>query len=66
MAYSLTIRNDTELCSFSNYTSHNAYFSFFEIVLLTNDIERFQTFLYKLYSVFVAARQNIKGGKKNT
>jgi len=37
-----------------------------EIVMFINAIERFQTFLYKLYCVVVAARQNTKGGKKNT
>jgi len=33
--------------------------------MLINDIERFQTFLYKLYCVIVAKRQNTKGGKKH-
>jgi len=36
-----------------------------EIVMLINDIKHFQTFLYKLYCVVVAAEQNTKGGKKN-
>jgi len=35
-----------------------------EIVMLINEIKRFQTFLYKLYCVVVAPRQNTKGGKK--
>jgi len=33
-----------------------------DIVML--DIERFQTFLYKLYCIVAAARQNTKGGKR--
>jgi len=37
-----------------------------EIMMLINDTERFQKFLYKLYYVVVAARQNTKGGRKNT
>jgi len=53
----------------SNYISHNVFlFSaiklLHEIMMLINDIERFQTFLYKLFCVVVAARQNTKGGKK--
>ena len=42
------------------------FFSFFaikllhEIVMLTNDIERFQTFVYKLYCVVVRRIENVK------
>jgi len=32
--------------------------------MLINDIERFQTFLYKLYCAVVAARQNTRSGQK--
>jgi len=35
-----------------------------EIVMLIKGIEHFQTFIYKLYCVVVAARQNTKGGQK--
>jgi len=50
---------------YSNYTLQNAYFSFFaikllhEIVMLINDIERFQT-SYKLYCVVVGKIQKVK------
>jgi len=37
-----------------------------EMVMLINVIERFHTFLYKLYCVVVAAKQNTKGGTKKT